>query len=270
MGVQRSRGNVRPLGSRLEMPLAELNLSNYLTENIKNVVRREVLDRTKSAGKLYGKPRIFEDLLSSQPLAFNLFAELQQDLGLASVVFKSLTEGRVDAVTSIEFEHSPGRGDYRYTGDRSAFDVFATYTTSDGKSGFAGIEVKYHENLIGKPANHRLRYDEVAGLMGCFREDRRDDLKRQPLQQIWRDHLLAGSLLAANDFSDGFFVFLYPRGNGHCSNAVEEYLSCLTNTQSFVPWKLETVCEAIQSAAQTTWIESFIDRYLRFEKLPES
>src|ERR1700733_13878954 len=34
----------RPLGSRLAMPFAEDPLSNYLTDTIRSVVRREVLD----------------------------------------------------------------------------------------------------------------------------------------------------------------------------------------------------------------------------------
>ena len=74
----------RRLGSRLAMPAAKEELSNYLTDTIRAVVRAEVLDAARGQGKLYGQPRIFNDLLSSQPLCFNLFGELQQDLPLAS------------------------------------------------------------------------------------------------------------------------------------------------------------------------------------------
>lgn len=31
--------------------------------------------------------------------------------------------------------------------------------------------MKYHENLLGKPAAHRDRYDENAAMMGCFQPD---------------------------------------------------------------------------------------------------
>ena len=92
-----------PLGSRLPMPFARDSLANYLTDTIRDVVRVEVLDRSKSAGKLFGQPRIFNDLLSSQPLCFNLFGELQRDLVLASRVVSLLTEGHVARVTAIEF-----------------------------------------------------------------------------------------------------------------------------------------------------------------------
>src|SRR5258708_7305678 len=158
----------RPLGSRLAMPSAKDALTNYLTETIRDVIRREVLDPVRSNGKLYGQPRIFNDLLSSQPLCFNLFGELQGDLTLASRVFRRLTDGRVETVTAIGFEHSPGRSDADYTGDRSAFDVFVEYVARGGAPGFVGIEVKYHEALSDSPAPHRARYDEIAVAMKCF------------------------------------------------------------------------------------------------------
>ena len=158
----------RPLGSRLAMLSARDHLTNYLTEPIRDVVRREVVDPVRSRGKLYARPRIFNDLLSSQPLCFNLFGELQQNLPLARRALRRVTDGRIETVTAIGFEHSPGRRDATYTGDRSAFDVFVEYATPDSKLGFAGIEVKYHENLDDKAAPHRERYEEIAAAMGCF------------------------------------------------------------------------------------------------------
>ena len=77
------------------MPWAEETLANYLNNTIRQVVRHEVMEKPQDGQrKLFGHPRIFNDLLSSQPLCFNLFAELQQNLPLASNVFDSLTLGR--------------------------------------------------------------------------------------------------------------------------------------------------------------------------------
>jgi len=269
IGEQPGRGGKRPLGSRLAMLWAEETLANYLSETIRQVVRNEVLDREASQGKLYARPRIFDNLLSSQPLCFNLFAELQQDLCLATTVLKALAPGRVAQVTGIEFEHSPGRGDERYTGDRSAFDAYVEYRTSHDERGFIGIEVKYHEDLIGKAAQHRSRYDQIAEQMGCFKRECLEHLKSQPLQQIWRDHLLAGSLLENGDFSDGFFVFLYPRDNPHCAEAVSDYHNCLLDCNTFVAWTLEDVTDAIKQCTQAEWIVRFVDRYLNFAKIDQ-
>lgn len=257
----------RPLGSRLAMPWARESLKNYLTDTIRAVVRDEVLDRSRSAGKLYARPRIFNDLLSSQPLCFNLFAELKQDLELASAVFQNLTRKRSAQVTGIEFEHSPGRGDPRYTGDNSAFDVYVTFKTPQGKRGFIGIEVKYHENLQGRAARHRARYDEVANAMGCFQPETAPLLRQQPLQQIWRDHLLAGAHLHADKLDDGLFAFLYPKGNSHCGEAIEGYRACLSGEHTFAVWTLEDVLAAIRQHSTADWSTFVYDRYLNFSKL---
>jgi hypothetical protein len=103
------------------------------------------------------------------------------------------------------------------------------FLTPSGGKGFAGIEVKYSETLGGAASRHHRRHDEVAASMGCFRAERLDELRSQPLHQIWRDHLLAGSLLTEGDYEDGFFVFLYPEENPHCYGAQVAYRDCLRN-----------------------------------------
>ena len=267
VGIYRNKTVERLSGSMLVMPWAEESLANYMTETVRQVVREEVMDKSRSRGKLFGRPRIFNNLLSSQPLCFNLFGELSKDLDLASEVFKDITSGRVQAITSIEFEESPGRGDVRYTGDNSAFDVFVTFKSPKGGDGFIGIEVKYHENLAGAPATHRPRYDEVADVMGCFDASKLNRLKSQPLQQIWRDHLLAGALRSVGPYGDGFFVFLYPRDNPHCAGAITQYAECLTNHESFEAWTLEDVIAGIKRHTSEDWVDGFYNRYLNFAKV---
>lgn len=249
------------------MPAAQTALSNYLTETIRAVVRREVVDPANSAGKLFGQPRIFNDLLSSQPLCFNLFGELQQDLALASRALKRLTNGRIERVTAIGFEHSPGRRDPKYTGDLSAFDVFIEYVTPKSARGFVGVEVKYHEALGDPPAEHRARYDEVAKRMGCFASASYEKLKGKPLQQIWRDHLLVGSLRhdKAHGYDDAFFAFAYPTDNECCSEAVASYRKCLSAEATFVPWTLEDIVVAVKGEGGAVWVDAVARRYLAFE-----
>jgi len=150
-----------PLGSRIVMPDARDNLANYMTPQVRDLVREEV-EGPKATGKLYSKPRIYDNLLSSQPLCFNLFGELALDLSLATTVCRTLWPNDVEEVTSVEFEWSPGRNDERYLGNRSAFDVIIFHTSLDGGDGFVGIEVKYHENMSVAAATHKPLYDELA------------------------------------------------------------------------------------------------------------
>ena len=265
-GIPPGEHKDRPLGSRLPMPWAEESLANFLTDSIRNVVRAQVCDPAASAGKLYGKPRIFNDLLSSQPLCFNLFGELTSDLDLASAVITDLTHRRFNKVSGIEFELLPGRRDPHYLNDRSAFDVFIRCRNAAGELCFIGIEVKYHENLVGAASEHKVRYDEVANLMGCFRDDR-SPLKSSPLQQVWRDHLLAGITRIQDAYGDGLFVTLYPKDNAHVSHALREYRAQLTNEDSFASWTLEEFVESLRRFSDAAWIDAFWDRYLAFEKI---
>lgn len=266
MGYPMGDHRGRALGSRLPVDFATETLANYLTHTIRTVVRAELGDTSKE-GRLFAMPRIYNDLLSSQPLCFNLFGELQADLALATSFFQVLQPEVVREVTGIQFEYSPGRGDPRLTGDKSAFDVFVEYEDLYGGLSFFGIEVKYHENLLGAPAKHRKRYDEIAKMMGCFRVEALDQLRHAPLQQIWRDHLLAGVVKETLGYEHGLFVFLYPAGNTHCAAAITEYQNALMDTASFAAWTLEQMTAALRACTNASWVNAFHERYLDFKSV---
>jgi len=254
MGLHRGK----ELGSRLAMPFAQDTLANYLTENIKSVVQAEVQQKEK----VYKRPRIFNDLLSSQPLCFNLFGELHLDLDLASKIFQRILGQAVD-VSGIEFEHSPGRGDPRFTADGSAFDVLVSYEVG-GMKGFVGIEVKYAEDLDVDEARQRARYDEITRDMNIFVPSSLPTLRVRPLEQFWRDHLLACSMLIdrASGYDLGSFVVLYPNGNKIVESAVEQYRSCLLDATTFTSWTLEEVLDAVGQAGAGSWATEVRERYL--------
>ena len=259
------RGKLR--GSRLAMPWAKDTLANFISEDVKQVVRDTLDGGVRQKGSLIQPGRMYANLLSSQPLAFNLFVPLQRDLDLATSVFAQFLPGRCGRVTEIAFEYSPGRSDPIYTHDGSAFDVCVWFDTPNGERGFVGIEVKYHENLNEDADEHRHRYDEVADNMACFVPAARERLRRRPLQQIWRDHLLSGSYRMVDGFADGLFVYLSPSGNTACSEAVAQYLECISNQNTFAHWSLESFVDTIQSNTVHSWVREFADRYLAFDKV---
>ena len=266
-GLPMGRHNGVPLGSRLPIDIAEHDLANYLTDGIKGVVRNVLASAADS--QLISRPRIYNDLLSSQPLCFNLFGEMKLDLDLATAVMRGLRPGSIRAVTHVGFEYSPQRSSDRFTADRSAFDVFVEYETPLGQRGFLGLEVKYHETLQDRAAAHRSRYDEVASAMGCFRTESLPRLRKTPLQQIWRDHLLAGSMLGDSQlgYAEGAFVLVYPAANYHCRSAMQGYRRCLTDTASFDVWTLEEIVAILGLTTQNEWVEEFRKRYLDFAQL---
>ena len=104
----------------------------------------------------------------------------------------------------------------------------------------------------------------VAAAMACFRPEARERLMAKPLQQIWRDHLLAGALGLDREqgYAGGCFAFVSPRENARCASAVERYRACLTSNDSFVAWTLGQVVDAIEVEGAGPWIGEVGRRYL--------
>jgi hypothetical protein len=266
IGVHRAGTGSRPLGSRLAMPSAQEEMSNYLSPTIRQVVRDELADEdAREQGKLFSTPRIYEDLLSSQPLCFNLFGELKADLAAASRWGSYLWPARVEQVTRLEFEYSPGRGEAAYLGNRTAFDVYLEHTVPGGGEGFIGIEVKYHEGLAVQPARNHNRITEVANRSGAFEPTATERLSSPPLQQVWFDHLLALSMLQFDTErwgDNGLFVFLHPVENAACYEVIGRYERCLRDARTFQRLTLEELVSSLHVTVGGAWVRVLDDRYL--------
>jgi len=269
MGEYTYHGSKKPAGNLLDESCAKSCKVNFITDYIGDIVEKEVAN----LDKLIREPRIWNNLLSSQPLAFNLFGEFKYEgYNTATQLFQRLLgEEEVKEVTGIEFEHSPGRNDDRYTGDKTAFDVFVTYVTPSGNSRFVGIEVKYAEDMKNGQASNKPRYKEIAEAMGIFKFDSYQVLADSNIQQIWRDHLLAGSMfVTSNLYEEGNFMIIYPEANVQCINAIDKYKDTfkpnITKT-NFHDVALEKVIGEIESVSQDEWITDFKNRYLDFSNL---
>lgn len=255
------------LGNFLDIDFAKTTKSNFLTDNIRHLVTAEIKN-AKQTGGLIGEPRIWNNLLSSQPLCFNLFGELHYDLDLATKYFQRLFPNRLDTVTAVKFEYSPGRGDTKYIGDHSAFDVFVEYNKGD-KKGFIGIEVKYAESLKEETKdkankNFKEQYATLTNSCGLFKPDSVGFLRQPPLSQIWRDHLL--SIATRQDYDEGFFVFLFPSKNTQCQKGIDiykQYLAFDNDEQNcFYPCYLDDFINAITAISSADWTTELKQRYL--------
>ncbi|GAA4832858.1 hypothetical protein GCM10023201_21090 [Actinomycetospora corticicola] len=217
----------------------------------------------KQRGALFKEDRLWCDLLSSQPLCFNLFGELAADLEVAAQVFEVWWPQRIDVVDSIAFEWSPGRGDVKYTGNRSAFDVFVTCRGPRGR-GFVGIEVKYHEDMRDGAARNDERYRRLSRERGLADEPALAQLEAPPLQQLWFDHLLALQMLAVDGdrWQEGMFVVLFPEGNLQCSDAVARYRGLVGRQDTIDVLTLESAIAGLGQATDADWLRALRNRYL--------
>lgn len=264
--------NGRPLGSRLAMPGAEEHLWNYLSPAIGTLARDEYRSNLtvteRRHRKLIGYPRLFNDLLSSQPMCFNLFGPLTLDLDAATSVGRALWPGRVAEITAVRFEYSPGRWDPRYLDNGTAADVLLEHTTPRGGRGVIAIETKYHEDLEGKASTHKARYEEVARRSEAFLSGAEDALRRQPLQQIWLDHLLALVMREVDGLETALHVLVYPRLNDPVASAAAAYSELLApGPATFQALTLEDLHHRLDDVLDHVVVEDFADRYLAFDSV---
>ncbi len=243
---------------------------NFLTDNIRHQVDKAI--ENKDSKSIIDEERLFTNLLSSQPLCFNLFGELAVDLKLATSFFKEIFPNKIGQVVNILFEHSKWREDKRFTGDKSAFDVFVEYE-QDNKKGFIGIEVKYAESLREEDTATSQRIFEahkseyLRWTNGeIFKPDSIELLSKPPLCQIWRDHLLAISVLGNRVYDEGIFVFLYPKGNIQCEHGVKMYNELLISDDpymtKFYPTHLDDYINTLHCLIGTNWTAELKNRYL--------
>ncbi len=265
-------GRKRTIGSLISTA-AGTEGRNFLTPAIAEIARLETAYQERDA--LIDQNRLFTNLLSSMPLTFNAFAPLRQDRDLAARVLRAIIPGiDLKAVLDIRFEHSPGRKDPTLTSDRSAFDVAFIYERSDGTTGFIGIEVKYAESGT-EPAPPELnpRYTDLAHSSGLFRELDHAALRVNPLQQLFREHLLAQATVMRGDYAEAYFVLIAPRLNHLVQNSAALYASFLTEPVPgqvpFINVHLEQLVEAYGWAGDTDHGIALHQRYLAWDKVDE-
>jgi hypothetical protein len=260
----RPDGPSRPLGSRIELGVAQRTGANFLSDGVRQSVARRLA--TKQPYQTLNADRLYCDLLSSMPMCFNLFAELQADLGLADRAVHTWWPETPGTVTHVCFEWSPGRrvrGEYLE--NSSAFDVAFLLDLPSGERGVLGVETKYHEDCRKeeRPSSERLeRYGWVTAASGTMTLDCVEQIIGTDLQQIWLDHLLAVSMPLNRVHPWGWagFALVHPAGNPSYARATERHRALLATPASLHVNTIESLIEAdvLPDAAAT----AFAERYL--------
>lgn len=256
----------KKLGSRIS-PAAARAGANFMLPAIAWLARHECAYREPAA--MIDEGRLYGNLLSSMPLAFNVFGLLKLDLSFASRVLGELFPDLVGAkVCAVLFEHSPGRGDPTLTADHSAFDVFLRYETPAGRKGFIAIETKYTESCQEPVPAIRSRYDDLAEVSGLFFDPMKPALRTNPCQQLFREHLLAQTMLMRGDVDEARFIVIAPRLNTLVANAVAGYQAELKpageDQVGFASVTLEDTIVALAMAGEEEYAARLFRRYADF------
>ena len=141
--------------ARLHNPLVVSMLPETQVGFAPNLMWPEAIDAYEAAklalnagaGIIY-EDRLRRNLLSSQPLCFNLFGYLSQVDPNALLPWVRLYAPQATSVSRILCEYSASAAELGAAPlGGSAFDAFVEYTLPGDSTGFIGIETKYHEDL---------------------------------------------------------------------------------------------------------------------------
>ena len=230
--------------------------------------------------------RLFNNLLSSQPMAFNLFCPLSQmheeSPEIATKVIKAALPGYpIHKVTEVDLEFIPEN--YKdLTGDKSAMDAIIRFEDEHGKKGFIAIETKYSENLGTNIAydrdengNKTPRKQSLKAVqeLNCFTPDVEKSIMKgtTPLTQIYRNFLLS-EMYGHKEGLLSYSIILAPKSHPSTDNEFKSLYNELKEEYrtKIKKIRLEDFVNAIIHNCPNEYrmaFERFYDRYLNFGKL---
>lgn len=200
--------------------------------------------------------RLKHNLLSSQPMCFNLFGHLSATPDALLPWVRTISPHAV-SVTDVLLEWAPPT---KLSG--SAFDAFVTYDLPDGGVGFVGIECKYAEDLAkAQPRPAASKYHEATAA-GPWLPDAAAGLDKPKLRQFWYNQLLAQRVLASGDYAEGFGVVVAAGADDPARDVTADVAAQLEDRDSLRFSSIEDVLNTITD--HDSWRADFRERYLAF------
>ncbi|WP_336921017.1 PGN_0703 family putative restriction endonuclease [Aquipuribacter sp. SD81] len=206
----------RNVGSRLRTDAPDS--AQWLTPHVAAYVA-DRLPQAERDGEAIERGRLFGNLLSSQPLCFNVFGQLAAYPNAAARLLTRLLDQHVDRVDDVLVEHTPPAAKATL-GDRSAFDAYLALTI-DGAPAFVGVETKYTEPFSATKYR-RDSYDQVTERAdGWFVKDAARAAVTSATNQLWRTLMLAQTTELQTDAGSGTVLVLCLDDDPHATQAVD-------------------------------------------------
>ena len=226
----------------------------------------------KNSSETIGEYRLFNNLLSSMPMAFNLFHPLimmkeENPNALNNIIkalFPKLPIHNVDSIL-IEFVPIPIS---KYTNDKSAMDVAILFSDDKNNKYIIAIETKYTDSLgKNKASDNKLKYD-TAKDSELFTDEGLCHIS-EGCTQIYRNFLLTEKYRMVKNLKDSFSIILAPEQHPSTKNEIESLLKYIKPEYHYKleKYSLEDFIKTLKSKcpdSNSKWIQWFDDRYLDF------
>ena len=249
---------------------------NFLEDYIFDYAKERVNNRKHY--ETINEERLFNNLLSSQPMAFNLFCPLikmleEDESSTTDILRAALPDYNINKVTKIDLEFIPDNFK-ELTNDLTAMDAIIEFTDNDGIPSFIAIETKYSENLGVNEASDKGKTKAIETIksLRIFQSEieNRITSEKVALTQIYRNFLLSETY-GIDQNKKAYSIVLAPKENLTTANEVNSLKNELKEEYKY---KISSVylkdfvlklIEKSQGKYQATF-RAFYDRYLNFEK----
>ena len=253
---------------------------NFLSHEIFEYAKYRI--ENKRPYETIREDRLFNNFLSSQPMAFNLFYPLleivnheEEQIILANAISNLIDKDKkigIKRIVEVGIEFIP---DYYKLclNDKTAMDAYFRFITVNGKKGIIAIETKYTdrlgENQASKPALAIKTATEREGVAQLFTTQVKENILtgETKLSQVYHNFLLTETVRLYEHLDDSLSIVIAPKDN--TSNKEDEVLLSKALKEDykykFQVIELETFIDALMNGFPNEPIfQKFWHRYLDF------
>jgi hypothetical protein len=254
----------------------EVSGANFISPEAFAYAKQRVADKEKNTNLTIDEFRLFNNMLSSMPMCFNLFADFRAaaKAGWANCtqVLRTIFDtSRIHRVDDVVVEEIPCHIS-EYIDDKTGLDAAIFYVDSDGGKGLASIETKYTDKLGTNRASKEDKKLKLAEDLGLFCGDALQWYKEHHFDQVARNLLLTLAYQRNHGLAHAKNYVLAPKCDHEGLKAVSELKGRLAPQyeDSIELLPLETVVERGLTCADgffTDHLNRFQRRYLDFSQI---
>ncbi len=202
----------------------QITNKNFLTPLAADIVEKIVKMRNEDSAGLMDVDRLYNNLLSSQPLCFNFFAPLYADKECALKFIKGIYP-EITSVTAVFFEFANKNNRY----DNSAYDA-AFEVMKGAEKGIIGIECKYTDTFSSKDY-HKDEYNSIYESSKIY-SGAYDQLTSSRFNQLFRNQLIGESFKIDKTYDFSYTALFCHQYDEEAISIANEYKKLLNSEQS--------------------------------------
>ena len=265
-GIGPTRNRTTRYGNMLEN--GEGTGSNFISQSAFEFAKEKVRQKARNKALTIDEFRLFNNMLSSMPMCFNLFSDLRKLLRenpeeasrIARELLKEIPWIERLHEVDVEFIPTPIKD---YTNDKSAFDAMLIVEDKEGRKGLISIETKYTDILGGNASKDSATKNALVEQGDFFDEELRAELGRKGYLQIHRNFMLTYAYATKQDFYHFANVVISPEEDKLSEAEIDELRRHMTQYRDCI---LKVPLEAVVERGLQSGNDSYAEVMRRFRE----